>query len=383
VAYKNESIELDMKCCRTQLVLLFSFAIFSACEKETPVPGICANNNFEIEKFSPRSFKMGFTTWPYGPELPDVESTYAFIESNSDIYSEQVDAQIPWKSWINNTPLPQAFNDVLQFKLNARLKGHPLLLSISLLGNNRNELSEDFDGTIPAYQSFNDTHIREAYLKHVKYLVDKFSPDYLVFAMEVNELHLNAPSKWEGYKLMADYVRSQLKASYPSLRVAESFTLHGWFGAHLAGQNGHVQELRTMAAVSDFTAISFYAFMKGLKTQSEFQQAFDFLHAQAQKPIAFVETNHLAEDLSVEKFNVFLKGDQCEQNLYLETLLQNAQANGYEFIIWWAHRDYDAIWETLPANVKDLGKFWRDTGLLDETGKERKAYQTWKSVLNK
>jgi hypothetical protein len=55
----------------------------------------------------------------------------------------------------------------------------------------------------------------------------------------------------------------------------------------------------------------------------------------------------------------------------------------YEFIIWWAHRDFDALWETFPPELRDLGQLWRDTGLLDESGNERQAFLLWSEQLNR
>ena len=133
----------------------------------------------------------------------------------------------------------------------------------------------------------------------------------------------------------------------------------------------------------DFVAVSFYPFFKGQHTKEEFQQAFNFLHDKVNKPIAFVETTHIAEDLSVPAFDLFIEGDECEQNAYLEILLANAQKENYEFVIWWAYKDFDSLWQTFPDEVKDVGKLWRDTGLIDENGNERKGYLTWRKAFNK
>jgi len=51
------------------------------------------------------------------------------------------------------------------------------------------------------------------------------------------------------------------------------------------------------------------------------------------------------------------------------------------FVIWWAHRDYDELWEIFPDEVNDIGKLWLDTGLVDESGQEKLAFETWKRVL--
>ncbi len=97
----------------------------------------------------------------------------------------------------------------------------------------------------------------------------------------------------------------------------------------------------------------------------------------------FVETGHLAENLSIPTLNVSINGDECGQNAYLETLLTNAQVQDYEFVIWSAHRGYDALLQIFPEEVKDSVRLWGDTGLLDENGNKRVSCATWKTVFNK
>jgi hypothetical protein len=133
----------------------------------------------------------------------------------------------------------------------------------------------------------------------------------------------------------------------------------------------------------DFSAISFYPFFKGLKTKEDFQEAFDFMYSKLNRPIAFSETGHLSEDLKVDSYSLFIAGDQCEQKDYLEALLRNAQEHNYIYIIWWTHRDYDELWQTFPAEAKDLGKLWISTGIINGDGKEKKAYSSWKMALDK
>ncbi len=77
-----------------------------------------------------------------------------------------------------------------------------------------------------------------------------------------------------------------------------------------------------------------------------------------------------------------ISGSEIEQNIYLETLFENAKEQNYKFISWWAHRDYDALWETFPPDLLDVGQLWRNTGLLDESGNERLSKTTWTNNLN-
>ncbi len=337
----------------------------------------CSKDESTVEVKGKRDFKMGFTSWSYGPKLEDINNTYSFLADNADIYAEHIDNKIPWKSWINDLTLPTEFTNEIAGRVNRKISDKELLLSVSLLTSNRDELATDFDGTIPFYINLDDTSIKDAYYKHINYLVTKFEPDYFVIAIEVNELRLKSPDKWDSYKSLIVDVKSRIKLLYPDLKVSESISLHNLYEPEVANPESYIEEIFNHANQNDFVAISFYPFLKNLSSKTDFQEILDFLHSNATSPIAFVETAHIAEDMVIPNLNVLINGNEKEQNDYLESLIEYANNQDYKFIIWWAHRDFDALWETFPEEVKNLGQIWRDTGLLSETGTKRPAFLTW------
>ncbi|WP_175437493.1 glycosyl hydrolase 53 family protein [Crocinitomix algicola] len=346
--------------------------LFSACKKNNPKKLI-----------EQRHFKMGFTTWPYGPEPNDVASTYNYVKTNGDIYAEHIDDYIPWNHWINGEPLPEEYSANIAGKIAQRSFDQELLLSVSFLNNARNGIKEDLTGNPPIYEKLNDEVIVDAYTNHIIYLIEGFQPQYLVLSIESNDFLINNPEEWEDYRLAMTNVRTTIKALYPHIMTSESVTLHNWYENDSDNATEITKETDELVNEMDFAAISFYPFFKGLNKRKEFQKAFDFLHDHTQLPIAFVETSHLANDLNVEGLNLHIKSSEKEQEEYLSTLLINAHNHDYKFIIWWAHRDFDALWETFPVSLKDLGKIWRDTGILDENGENRKAAKLWTEILDR
>lgn len=360
--------------------------LLSSCDKvnNNVMNPITCESDHSTDVITSRSFKMGFSTWNFGPNEADRVATYQFIASNADIYSEQIEYKIPWKAWMNNSPLPVEFTNDIAYRVSKKPLNHQLLLSVSLLNIDRSDLLEDYDGTIPLYTSMNDISIENAYFKHLSYLITQFSPDYLVIAMEVNELKVKSETKWTGYKLLMSNIRRRLKSTYPNLPLSESVTLHNWFNPTVGNQADYITEISNYVNQNlDFAAISFYPFIKNQHTKTEFQEAFNFLHSQAKIPIAFVETAHLAENLEISNHNLNIKSDVCEQKDYLEILLLNAYNHNYKFIIWWTHRDFDKLWETFPVQYQDISKLFRNTGLLDKDANERPSYVVWKSILKK
>lgn len=342
----------------------------------------CSNDDTNtVNTDNDRKFKMGFTTWSYGPNLQDVDNTYSFIENHADIYAEHIDNNIPWNAWINDLALPAEFTNEITGKANRKISGKQLLLSVSILNSNRDELASDIDGNTPLYTNLDDTDIKNAYFKHINYLIEAFAPDYLVIAIEVNELRLRSPEKWDAYKNLILEVKSRIRLLHPDLKISESISLHNLYEPEIMNPAEYINEVINHVNQNDFIAISYYPFLKNQSTTTQFQDTFDFLHSNTSLPIAFVETGHIAEDLIIPNLNVSINGNENEQNNYLETLLENATNQEYEFIIWWAHRDYDALWETFPPEIRDLGQIWRDTGLLDENGIERTTFSSWLDQL--
>ncbi len=362
------------------ITYIFLFFVFlTACGDKVNEP---EDSGF-FSEYDTRNFMLGFTSWPYAPTVAAVDSTYGFIKNYADIYTEHFDYRIPWKAWFGDEALPAEFTNDLAGKVARRIPGKKLLLSVSLLNNSRNDLAYDYDGTTPLYEHLYDKKIEDAYYKHVIYLIEHLSPDYLVIVIEANLLWATAPEKWNDYKKLAANVTARVRRIYPSLPVSESMSLNSLYDAAKAGKDDIVNDMFNYMNNMDFASISFYPFMRNLHTKDEVQEVFDFLHQRINNTIAFVETSTIAEDLSVPGLNIYIKGNEIEQNDYLETLMLNAQRNNYEFIIWWAHRDFDALWEIFPDEVKDIGKIWRDTGILDENGNKRKAFFTWDLVYGK
>ncbi len=223
----------------------------------------------------------------------------------------------------------------------------------------------------------------DAYFRHVDYLIDRFQPDYTVLAMEVNDLYIASEKKWNEYNILTDDIRNRVKQRYPNLLVSESVTLHNWFNPDVSDPSTYIQKINDYINQRDFAAISFYPFLMGLENKNDFQAVFDFVHDHITIPIAFVETAHIAEWLVIPSLGVLIKGDVCSQQYYLESLLLNAYHHEYEFIIWWAFRDFDEFWKTFPAGYKDIGKIWRDTGLLDEKGLPRPSYKVWTEIYSR
>jgi len=365
------------------LILSFVILCLSSCEEDPVIKEPIEVNCSEIVDFenqNSRSFKMGFTSWPYEFSSESSDDTYNFIKSNGDILTEHFDNYIPWKSLLSAGSLPKEFTDEIVYKSNQLEANIDMMLSISFLSGLRDGIAIDEDGDIPDFDNWSDESVYNAYSKHLIYMIEQFKPTHLVFGVEVNELYNKDQNRWQEYTQLANRIRNFLKENYPDILVSESITLHNLIANNL--NEDYISDVITHTQQNDFTSVSFYPFLSGLSSIEEFQSAFDRLHELVNKPIAFVETGHIAEDLVNDFYNLNIASAPCEQRDYLKVLLQNAFVNDYLFVTWYAHRDYDALWEQFPASIKDIGQLWRDTGLLDEAGNKRPSYTLWKQIFN-
>jgi len=331
---------------------------------------------------------MGFTSWPYGATPKAVTDTYAFIGANANLINEHLDDGVPWAEALQNDTFPRSFIAKMEGRRKNRPQGTSLLLSLTALNMGRAGLADCVgEGGKQALPEplrgkyFNDAQIKTAYLNYCVWMVDFFKPDYLLTGIEANELLNNKPGEWVGYLELSRYIQQELKRRYPTLPLSESITLHKLLDKNNQALEEYRQKIRGFVAGHDFFAVSFYPFFLGLHTVREFADALEFLPRFSDKPVGIAETGHPAEPIVIKSFKLNFETTPAEQNQYVKTLLDQARTHHYLFVTYWACKDFDELWQTFPDAVKDLGRLWRDTGLVDENNRERPACATWREAL--
>jgi hypothetical protein len=337
-----------------------------------------------------RVFLMGFTSWPYAATAEAVQGTYTFIGANADLITEHLDDGVPWAECLQDVPFPKTFLEKIEGRRKNRPPGTKLLLSLTPLNLGRNALAECAgDGQRPPLPAelkgkpFNDPQLVRAYARYCRRMAEFFQPDFLVTGIESNELLNNKPKEWNAYLELSRQAQREVRERFPRLPLSESVTLHKLLDRQNRGLAEYRTKLRKFVERQDFFAVSFYPFFLGLHTEKEFAEALDYLPAFSSKPIAITETGHPAEPIKIRTWKLDFPADAREQDAFVKVLLSRAEAQHYLFVTYWAARDFDELWKTFPEAVKDLGALWRDTGLVDEAGQPRPAYETWRSWFTK
>jgi hypothetical protein len=156
---------------------------------------------------------------------------------------------------------------------------------------------------------------------------------------------------------------------------------------------GSLTNAKKLLPYTDFIALSAYPYVTvsssatGNTNPDLFPANYfeKFIQLDVSKPLAFAETSYLAEPLSIPSYSLQKEGTEEWQDNYLKKLLELCQSHKAKFLIWFCSKDYDAAVARMKQQsiYQDLFGFWKDTGLKDENGKERKAMRRWVEWVSK
>lgn len=337
-----------------------------------------------------RSFRMGFTPFPYELSLDAVFYTYDRIEEDADLMVHHFDNGVPWVEALAGEPYNDHVMDDWSFRRSRTPDLHELLLTVTPIRLMRDGLAL-YRGTadeqlLPApFDSYTFDHpdVIAAYIQYCDTIIAYFEPDYFMFGTEVNLLMKNAPDQWDAYMTLHRAVYEHLKVAHPELRAFVSVTgidlIEGYTEANHADQ---MRALNDLMDYTDFLGLSVYPYFTRFMTNSIPTELFDELAALIDKPLAVTETGYPAQTFY---FNdgvtaVTFNTDPQKQADWTRYLLESANEHQFYFVVNFVVRDYDQLWEQIGGN-EDMDIAWRDTGFYDEEGDARPALEVWHSWL--
>lgn len=356
------------------LVLVCSGLFMTACKKSDPAPD------------DTRSFYMGTTPWPADFTVAEVDTAYRFINDHCDIVSQHFDDGIPYEEAYYNRPMPNVLLQDMQTRLSKTAAGKKVLLSVAALGLSRTAKA-DYYNNAPASDSiktywrnlpFDDPKVVTVYVNYVSWLIGQLHPVYVNYGVESNSALFDATG-FAKYKSFLSQVYAQLKTKFPGLPFFVSFMVD----ETTEGYNNAAQLL----PYTDYIGLSAYPYVTVSSSASGntdphlfpanyFER---FANLSTAKPLAFAETGYIAQDLNVPSFSLHKQGTPTWQRDYLEQVMQFCNAHKAKLLIWFCSKDYDAGVNTLRSLglFQDLFLLWQDTGLKDEQGRARPAYNSW------
>jgi hypothetical protein len=190
---------------------------------------------------------------------------------------------------------------------------------------------------------------------------------------------LNDPAAFDDYVQFADTTYSVLKGIYPNVQMMVSIAMKSPGSAEMATIAAGFDRIRDFVDVVGISTYPYVFFDHADKGDPDNLPA-DWLSqiedlAQG-KPIAITENGWAAEDLVIPAFGVNVPSNATFQEAYASRMLTEADQLDMEFVIWWAHVDFDAFWNG-ALQQDPVARIWRDIGLVDENLANRPALAVW------
>jgi hypothetical protein len=337
-----------------------------------------------------RSFYMGST--PYFAR-PAIAPDWRFENmAERDLLSLHVDDfwGVPWDhcNAAGCTNLPASWKSSWEnLAAQARATGKPIYLAVSPLGD-RKTLARRVkaDGTLEdgwapedangCYTFATDasaaTH-KAAYIGFMKYLIGLVGPTFVSPAVEMNIPFTSCPGQKAAWIAWYADVHAALKAAYPALPVFATFQMESMYGIADAASacGGSVTQEQCFAQrlaealtiPGDRMAFSTYpAAWRYIRTSYP-TDTYAVVKAATTRPIWVSETGWPAvkvlasyphggsgtcgADIAPTSF-----ANDADQAAYADWLLSEAQAQGFEAVVWWLNRDYldGAVAVTCPCD---------------------------------
>lgn len=345
-----------------------------------------------------RSFAMGYTAFPYDLTLEAVEETYEFVARNGDLIAFHHDGGVPWPEALAGGPyhpnlLAEIDDEIAHILPDQVVYVSATCQSTSRSGDLAPYWAEDRMMPLPPGwedRTLDDPEVIAAYTNWCRFLLDRFEPDYFVFAIECNGgfRGLDDPSLSQ-FLALAGQVYPRLKAEYPGTPILVSVQT----GSTESRRGEFLELTRRILHHSDMVGISSYPYLVlrygGWDAYTDPDDLPEDLLTSITdlapgKPVAITETGYIAEDLDIDAFNMHIEGRRGWQTKYVWRLMEEASALNAEFVVWFVPWDYDMLLQTL----EDLGLpidpsflIWRDNGMRDGAGRDRPSLSAWRRWL--
>jgi hypothetical protein len=384
----------DHKWDGSRTVWIDSIAVMSAAAPAAARPAAAAAvAPGDLAKASSRSFYLSMTPWPYDFTPQAKAYTYDLIQKHTDMVAHHFDEGVPWPEALAGEPYHEKVREDLDHRVK-QLPGKQRYLALTPLSPARDGLalhwSHEPNQKLPKEwksKSFDDPEVVEAYLNYARTMIRKFQPTYVNYGIESNILAERNARAFDAYVKLNAAVYPRLKAEFPNIPFFLSFHI----GSLEEDRGKQVKAIQRLLPYSDFVTVSTYPYgekhrSKGGSYSDPSELPGDWLRQVAalapDKPFGIAETGFIAQDFEAKKLRIRVPGNERHQTQYVKWLLEEVQALDGKFVVWFVPRDYDAFWKRLEKmGMSEVFKTWQDTGLVDESGRERGSLKVWDSWL--
>lgn len=317
----------------------------------------------------PRTVRLGFSSLPPQQTSDAAVNAFATAAQYGDVVLIQ--RNVPWEDFLPGHGVSRATTDTtrLETQLLDEYSGLRRFYAVDPTdGFVQRSRIANLPVSVDPRQGFADPDLREAFLAYTAYVVKNYHPDYLALGVEINMLFERAPRQFESFVTLYNEAYDIAKAAGPHTRVFPTFQLEDLEGRFGAIHPPHWEVLDAFRGRMDALAISTYPFL-AIDHRSAADIRPDYYRQLASHwsgEILIAETGYASAPIE-GGVNV---GTEEDQRAYLSRLLDEAEANGFSLVIWFAALD--------PAFAREgAASVFRDVGLRKSDGSNKLAWPVW------
>ena len=207
---------------------LLTFVLVLSCASSGTEPSVAS---------ATRSYRMGFSSMPPRPTIPEVLRTIASVGNHADAALMVV--EVPWKALLADTSAAQLVRrENLPVAQLFRQKGMPVVATIELA--NGLDRRVEAEALVALGRSITEPAVQRAYREFVVAFDSIVHPDWLALAMETNLIRAaSTPSIYAAVVTMTNATANQLRAVGSATKLMVSVQVETAWG-RLAGAGGGV-----------------------------------------------------------------------------------------------------------------------------------------------
>ncbi len=319
----------------------------------------------------PRSFALGFSSFPPEPTQSSYDATFALAASASDVILIQ--RTPPWAEMLAGQPSAATVQSTKRETQLARAYGLRLFVAIdptdSAQGRQRLAgLPSDLRDA-----GFADPKVRQAFITYARYIATNYRPAFLALGVEINSYERANQQDFERFVQVYHEAYAAVKEISPDTLVFTTFQLEEMQGL-LPINNAQPPQwflIKRFEPQLDILAVSTYP--------STAYNSLDLLPAAylaqlsnyTTKPIAIAGTGYPSETTGTN-----VPGSPQQQTNYLRRVLDNAQQLAMPFVIWFVSQDPPLATDQSLARLQSMG-------LRSSDGGRKPAWDLWATAARR
>lgn len=377
----SEVFSLLFLCCLIGIKCSLAFFIFSSISQVV----------YADTSTDKRSFYLSFTFQPHDWSEQAFEETHSFIEKNGDMIFHYFDDGVPWQEAFQGSEYHKNVESQLNHRIEYLNRRKKIAVGVNFLGKDRISLASYWGETdsLPlrgkwTSRSIDDPDVIKSYISYCRSMIERFSPDYFIFGMEVDSVVLNISSEeFEKLEYTISSVYTSLRNEYPNLPLILTFTL-----TPPDEMRSRLPMVRRLLQYTDVYAVSVYPYLfDGIAGDSANipENLLSGVRTYiGNKPFAIAETGFNAKSWRLLRRLIWIPGSEESQAGYVNFLLRESEKLNAVFVNWWVPRDLDRLWEKMRQSGADpMLSQWNSNGLVDSQGKPRPSLENWRRWLGK